>query len=92
MSGMALQRGASEQRVRELDIAVQEDSLPRDQDIIEYGERVRFLEARAQRVVPFRLVADVERLPTDEAQPRRVGIPNASAYFSSPGRSENGSG
>jgi len=37
MSGMALQRRSREERVCELDIAMQEDSVPRDQDVVEYG-------------------------------------------------------
>jgi hypothetical protein len=37
MSGMALQRRSHEERVCELDIAMQEDPVPRDQDVMEYG-------------------------------------------------------
>src|SRR5207245_3768972 len=36
---------------RELDVPVDEDVLPRDEDVVEYQEGVRFIEARGQRIV-----------------------------------------
>ena len=93
MSGMALQPGAREQGVGQLDIAVQKDAVPRHQHVVEDRHGVGLLEARAERMIPFRLVAVVERLAADEAQALGVGR-NAEGerVFPSPGRTENGSG
>ena len=73
MPGMALQPRAREHRVGQSDVAVQEYTLPRNYNIIENGDCVGFLETGAKRMIPFRLVAQVERLPTDKAQAGRIG-------------------
>ena len=72
---------------------MQEHAVPRHQDVVEDRKRVRLLELRAERMIPFRLVAVVERLATNEPQARRVSR-NAEGerIFFFPGRTENGSG
>src|ERR1700688_686290 len=48
MAGIALQPRSREQAVYQRDIAVQEYSVPRDENIVKEGERIGLLEARAQ--------------------------------------------
>ena len=57
MPGVALQPGAREQGIGQFDIAVKEDAVPRHQHVVKNRHGVGLLEARAERMIPFRLVA-----------------------------------
>ena len=71
MAGVVAHARLREQRVAHLHVAVEKDAVPRHQHVVEHADRVGLLEARAERMVPFRLLAAVERLAADEAQAGR---------------------
>jgi len=72
---------------------VQEHAVPRHQHVIENRHGVGLLKAGAERMIPLRLVAGIERLATDETQALGVGR-NAEGerVFLLAERTENGSG
>ena len=63
--------GARVRLVAALDVAIQEDVLPRHEHVVEDHDRVHLLEARAERMIEVR-AAVVDALAADEAQARRV--------------------
>ena len=69
VAGVVADAGLREHRVAHLDVAVEKHAVPRDQHVVEHADRVGLLEARAERMVPGRLRAVVERLAADELQP-----------------------
>src|SRR5262245_51312071 len=73
VTGMVADARLREQRIPPRDVVVEKDALPGNQHVVEHADRVRLLEARAERMIPLRLRAGVERLAADEAQPRRRG-------------------
>ena len=57
--------------VQQIDVAQQEDPLPRHQHIVEEDDAIHLLETRAERMVEMR-AAEIEAFAAEEAEPRRA--------------------
>ena len=69
--GVHRRAGGHRGAVDEADVAQHEHPLPRHQHVVEEGDAVHLLEARAERMVEVR-ASEVEALSTQEAQARRA--------------------